>query len=174
MKLFGGFEISDDIRGKITDEHMKMIADVLDELGFRYKYILPSSKKDGSLADFESVTVAYKTSRLFFDDNGKKFLIPNYKRTDTKPRTICATLYIHYNYARDNEAEEFRPHCTINIKLHGACWPYGRKEDIVVNRPAGFEDVYNYGFIPEHIETIRNSFATLKRYMDAGEEFPKK
>ena len=45
MKLFGGFELSDNHELHFTDEDIKLITDVLDELGFRYKYIPPGTSR---------------------------------------------------------------------------------------------------------------------------------
>ena len=174
MKLFGGFELSDNHELQFTDEDIKLITNVLDELGFRYKYIPPSQKND-SFKDIEFVDIYYKTPRMFVDEKGMKFLIPNYNRNmpdklPTKYANLCMTL----NLARENQEEEFRPHLSIDMRLLGACWPYGRKEPIVVNRPAGMVSIYNYGTVKDHIETFRSNMTILKNCLDNGEEFPKK
>lgn len=174
MKLFGGFELSDNRKLHFTDEDIKFITDVLDELGFRYKYIPPSKKKD-MFNDIEFIDIYYKTPRMFVDEKGMKFLIPNYNRnTPDKLPTKCASLCMTLNLARENQKEEFRPHISIDMRLLGTCWPYGRKEQIVVHRPAGMVSIYKYGTVRDHIETFRSNMTILKNYIDSGEEFPKK
>lgn len=174
MKLFGGFELKDGKELVFTDDDIKLVTDVLDELGFRYKYIKPSSKKE-TFKDIEFIDIYYKTPRMFVDDNGMKFLIPNYNRnTPNILPTKCASLCMTYNLARDGEDEEFRPHLSADLRLFGAVWPYGTKEQTVVHRPAGMVSIYDYGTVKDHIETFRSNMTIFKNYLDNGEEFPKK
>jgi hypothetical protein len=173
MKLLCGFEFKDDSRHIFTDAEIKPIIDTLVELGFRCKYIPLSAKKE-LFNDIVFIDVFYKTPRLFVDNNGMKFLIPNYNRNKPKVSTKCATLCITSNLVRENENEEFRPHLSISTTLHGSCWPYGRKEKILVSRPAGMVSIYDYGTIEDHLPTLRSNMTILKNCIDSGEEFPKK
>lgn len=158
----------------VTNEELKMITDILDDLGFKWKHL----DADRAQSSHMFIDVFGDLGpRMFIDDNDQKFLIPNYIKGHKVSNCIC-TIHMCYSWQRELEegkpTPDFREHVSVDYSLKGAYWEYGRKKNgIVCARPSGMTWVYTYGTIGDNIDTIRESLTALKNHLVNGEPFPK-
>lgn len=156
----------------ITNDELKSVTDILDELGFTWKHLDADRLKTSHMY----IDVFYDGGpKMFTDDNDHKFLIPNYIRGREFGNCIC-TIHMNYSWQRELEdgqpAPDFREHVSVDFSLKGAHWEYGRKKIIVAEKPSGMTWVYTYGTIKDNLDSIRESLTALKKHLDNGESFP--